>query len=353
VVVVTKKNVLLSRFSYEPNNLLLTLPISGYLNPFRIKFYFILLLITFQGIIVVYAQQPTLLTHYMFTNMAINPAFAGNNGGICVTGLVRQQWMGFKDPDGSQTAPQTFLITADSPIRALHGGIGGSLYQDQLGFFKNIGLNLGYAYKMDAGNGDLSFGLQVGLQNGTFDFSKFDLGQGVGNLSEDPVLRELSGKTSDMTFDIGAGILYKVPEKFYIGLSAANLLQSKAKTIAYQLRRTYYLGGGYEWIVPNHPAFEVLPSALLMYDGAAFQLNLSALVFYNNKFYGGLGYRLQDAVSVLAGVSIKSLRIGVAYDISTSALSKYNSGGLEVMVSYCFKIDTDKFRKSYRNTRFL
>ncbi|MCX6690904.1 MAG: type IX secretion system membrane protein PorP/SprF, partial [Methanoregula sp.] len=105
--------------------------------------------------------------------------------------------------------------------------------------------------------------------------------------------------------------------------------------------------------IPGHPAYELLPSALLMYDGAAFQLNASLLLMYNNKFYGGLAYRLNDAVSVLAGVSIKSLRIGVAYDISTSAMSRYNSGGLEVMVNYCFKIDMDKFRKSYRNTRFL
>jgi type IX secretion system PorP/SprF family membrane protein len=340
----TKKNVFLSRFSYEPNNLFLTLPKSGYLTKLRKKFFFILIILVFQGVAAIFAQQPTLITHYMFTNMAINPAFAGNSGGICITGLVRQQWIGFKDPDGSQTAPQVFLVTADSPIKALHGGIGGSLYQDKLGFFKNIGLKIGYAYKMDAGSGDLSFGLQLGLQNGTFDFSKFDVGQGVGNLSEDPLLRDLSGKTGDMSFDMGAGILYKVPEKYYIGLSADNLLQSKAKKIAYRLRRTYYLGGGYEWILPNNPAFELLPSALF---------NLSALVMYNKKFYGGLGYRLQDAVSILAGVSIKSLRIGVAYDISTSALSKYNSGGLEVMVSYCFKIDTDKFRKSYRNTRFL
>jgi type IX secretion system PorP/SprF family membrane protein len=352
-MVLTKKNVFLSRFSNESNKLLLTLPISGYLTKFRMKFICVLLFLIIHSGAFIFAQQPTLITHYMFTNMAVNPAFAGNNGGICITGLVRQQWIGFKDPDGSQTAPQVFLLTVDSPIKFLHGGIGGSIYQDKLGFYKNIGLKIGYAYKMDAGSGDLSFGLQLGLQNGSFDFSKFDIGQGIGNLSEDPVLRDLSGKTSDMSFDMGAGILFKVPEKYYIGLSADNLLQSKANKIAYRLRRTYYLGGGYEWILPNNPAFEVQPSALIMYDGAAFQLNISALVVYNKKFYGGLGYRLQDAVSVLAGISVKSLRVGVAYDISTSALSKYNSGGLEVLVSYCFKIDTDKFRRSYRNTRFL
>ncbi|MEI7499306.1 MAG: type IX secretion system membrane protein PorP/SprF [Bacteroidota bacterium] len=323
------------------------------MTKFRIKIFFILIILVSQEFASSFAQQPTLITNYMFTNMAINPAFAGNSGGICATGLVRQQWIGFKDPDGSQTAPQVFLLTVDSPIKFLHGGIGGVLYQDKLGFFKNIGLKIGYAYKMEAGSGDLSFGLQLGLQNGSFDFSKFDIGQGAGNLTEDPVLRDISGNTSAMSFDMGAGILYKVPEKYYIGLSADNLLQSSADKIAYKLRRTYYLGGGYEWILPNYPAFELQPSVLFMYDGAAFQFNLSALVLYDKKFYGGLGYRLQDAVSVLAGVSIKSFRVGVAYDISTSAMSKYNNGGLEVMVSYCFKIDTDKFRKSYRNTRFL
>jgi len=155
-----------------------------------------------------------------------------------------------------------------------------------------------------------------------------------------------------MSFDLSAGVYYRIPDKYYIGLSAGNLLQSKSKKISYQSRRTFYLTGGYQWIIPNHPAFELLPSILLMYDGGTFQLNASALLMYNNKFYGGIGYRLQDAVSVLAGFNIKSLHVGVAYDINTSAL-KYNSGGLEVMVSYCFKIDTDKFRKSYRNTRFL
>jgi hypothetical protein len=77
------------------------------------------------------------------------------------------------------------------------------------------------------------------------------------------------------------------------------------------------------------------------------------LVLYNKKFYGGLGYRFQDAVSVLAGVYVKGIHIGVAYDINTSALSKYNNGNLEIILNYCFKIDTDKYRKSYRNTRFL
>ncbi len=347
MMVVIKKNVLLSRFFNEPVTLLLTLPVKLQLPKPGIKYFILLILLALQGVPSVYGQQPTLITHYMFANMAINPAFAGNSGGINVLGLVRQQWIGWKDADGLKSAPQTFLLTVDSPIRFLHGGLGGSISQDQIGAFKNIALKLGYAYKMELGSGDLSIGLQADLQNISYDVSKFK------PIDEDPILNGLEGKTSTMAVDMGAGVYYKVPEKYYLGLSIDNILQTRAKKMYYQLRRTYYLTGGYQWNIPGHPAYELLPSALLMYDGAAFQLNASLLLMYNNKFYGGLAYRLNDAVSVLAGVSIKSLRIGVAYDISTSAMSRYNSGGLEVMVNYCFKIDMDKFRKSYRNTRFL
>lgn len=313
-----------------------------------IKTFFIIVILVFLGNVKLYSQQSSLITQYMFSNMAFNPAFAGNSGGICATGLIRQQWIGFKDPDGSKTAPQLYLLTVDSPIKVLHGGIGGSIYQDQLGFFKDIALKLGYAYRMDAWSGDLSIGLQLGLQNSSYDFSKFKPTD-----ENDPLLSGQTSKTGDMIFDISAGLFYKVPDKFYVGLSGENLLQSKGKTTHYQLRRTFYLTGGYQWVVPDHPAFEIRPSVLFMYDMSVFQFNISALLMYNNKFYGGLGYRLQDAVSVLAGVNIKGLHVGLAYDICTSTLSKYNNGSLEVMVSYCFKIDTDKFRKTYRNTRFL
>ena len=73
-----------------------------------------------------------------------------------------------------------------------------------------------------------------------------------------------------MIFDISAGLFYKVADKYYIGLSGENLLQSKGKTTHYQLRRTFYLTGGYQWVIPDHPAFELRPSVLFMYTEALF-----------------------------------------------------------------------------------
>jgi type IX secretion system PorP/SprF family membrane protein len=153
--------------------------------------------------------------------------------------------------------------------------------------------------------------------------------------------------------DMGIGFLYKVPEKYYIALSGTDLLQSKESKIYYRLKRTFFLTGGYNWTFPNSPLFELQPSALIKTDFATFQVDITALLMYNKKFYGGLAYRYQESISALVGFNIKSFRIGIAYDASMIGALKKNSGGLEVMASYLFKISTEKFRKSYKNTRFL
>lgn len=283
----------------------------------------------------------------MFTNMAFNPGCAGSNEGISATGLVRQQWIGFKADDGSNVSPQTFLLTIDSPLKFLHGGVSGYISQDKIAQFSTINFKIGYAYRTEIGSGDFGAGLQVGFVNNKIDFSKFDPTQ-----EGDPVLSEKS-KLSDFVIDLSLGLYYKVPDKYYVGLSADQLLQTKGPQTHYQLRRHYYLTGGYYYVLPGHPAFELQPSALFEYDGAAFQFNIGALLEYNKKIWGGIEYRFQDAVAILVGLNIKSLRVGISYDIATSSVTRYSYGGIEVMLNYCFKIKTEKFRKSYKNTRFL
>jgi len=283
----------------------------------------------------------------MFTGMVYNPAFAGQNGGIAITGLIREQWFGFKDSDGNKVAPETMFLTVDAPIKAIHGGIGGMVSQDKIGFFKNTTVKLGYAYKTELGSGIFSAGAQLGFQNGKFDYTKF---KAVS--SDDPLIQADQPK-SDMIFDMSLGLYYKVPDKYYIGLSGDQLLQSKGSNTQYRLKRTFYLTGGYQWDIPNHPAFQLQPSAIVMFDGSAFQFSVSGLLWYNSKIYGGLAYRFEDAVSVLAGLTIKGIRVGLAYDIGTSKMMKYSNGSFEILLNYVFKIETDKLRRSYRNTRYL
>jgi type IX secretion system PorP/SprF family membrane protein len=288
----------------------------------------------------------------MMMNMAFNPGYTGSNEGICVTGLVRQQWLGFKDGDGNSPAPQDFFVTIDSPLKFLHGGLGGSIMQDKVGPFTTIQVKLDYAYRMDLGPGTLGIGGEAMFQNTKLDYSTFkekiiDTG--------DPLLQGLE-KQSDLVIDASLGGYYKVPDKYYIGFSALQLLQTKQKRNNYRLRRTYFATGGYNWPVPGYPGFEIQPHALIMFDGAAIQENLDAIVMYNKKIWGGLGFRYQDGVAsipVIIGFAIRNFHIGISYDIGTSGTGLNRNGSIEALINYCFKIETEKFRKSYKNTRFL
>ncbi|MBM3403803.1 MAG: type IX secretion system membrane protein PorP/SprF [Bacteroidetes bacterium] len=294
-----------------------------------------------------FAQQEAQFSQYMFDNLSFNPGYAGSQQGICASLLVREQWMGFKDDDGNKVAPQTFLISVHSPVRILRGGVGGSLYQDKLGFESTIGLKLGYAYQLSLGEGNMAIGAQIGFLNKTIDFDKL-----TPKHEDDPVIKGKS-KESDMILDGSLGLYYHIPGKFYLGFSVPEIGQSKGSKTGFKNRRHYFLTAGYKFPVPGYPAFELSPSLLMKSDFNSFQAELDALVIYNNKIWGGLGYRYQDAVIALVGMNFKDFRVGVSYDIGVSSIRKYHSGSLEIMAGYCFKIETDKGKRGYRNTRFL
>ena len=303
----------------------------------------ILFLLSYRG---VEAQQEQHNAHNMFNQLSYNPAFAGSVGAICATGIVRQQWVGF---DG---APETYSINIHSPLNIIHGGIGASIYQDQLGPQKEIGVKLMYAYRTDLGMGNLGIGASVGFINGSIDFGQFT-SETVRD-PNDPVLQERSGEESDMILDFGFGIHYVVPEKFYVAVSTTRISEQRSQTLAYQTKRHYYLNAGYELALPSNPSFVIEPSVLIKTDGVKTQYDVAGLLKYNNKVWGGVSYsalRNEDPISVLLGVKIKDVRVGYAYTIPTSKIG--SSGSHEVMVNYCFKLNFDKGRRSYKNTRYL
>lgn len=296
------------------------------------------------------AQQEPYYAQNMFNQISYNPGFTGSIGGICANGLMRQQWVGFKDEDGNSVAPQTYTISIHSPVNVLHGGVGATIYQDKLGFQSETGVKIMYAFRMDIGMGNLGIGLQAGFINGSIDFNK--LIEGAKD-KQDDVLADKSNE-SDMLLDFGFGLHYLIPNKFYVGLSASRLSESNSDLLSYKTKRHYYLSAGYEFHFPNNPSFVIEPSLLVKSDAIKTQFDIAALLKYNNKVWGGVSYsslRVMDPFSVILGLKIKDLRIGYAYTIPTSPIG--SSGSHEVMVGYCFKINIDKGRRSYRNTRFL
>ncbi len=312
-----------------------------------------MVVVTIAAISGLQAQQAPIFTNFTNSYSYANAGFAGLSQGVNVLGLYRQQWAGFVDNNGNEIAPTTFLLTGDMPFKKLHGGLGFSIMQDKIGFEDNTNVGIGYSYHFDLGGSLLGVGVAGTLLNRTVDFSNL-----TPTNSADPLLQGL-GEESDMLFDFNAGIFWQIPESFYIGVSAVNVLETVGKALgqnaessaSFTTDRTFYLFAGYPFSFEMLPTFTFVPAVSVMSDLASTQVNVSAKVIYNNVFSLGANYRPQESVDLMVGLIIKDIMVGYSYDINTMGLGV--PGSHEIAVSYCFKLDLDRTPRDYRSVRFL
>jgi type IX secretion system PorP/SprF family membrane protein len=289
------------------------------------------------------AQQDPQFTQNMFNRLPVNPGFAGTSDAICANLLGRSQWMGFEG------APRTFVLGVDAPIRSINSGIGLTIMSDQIGFEDNVHAKVAYSYHLPIGAGKLGIGLDLGMMNKS-------LGQGLNPLQQGDPSVPLTG-TSATVFDAGFGLYYASPTIFG-GISATHLpqstftLESNAISAKVQSVRHLYMMAGYNYDI--NPQLQLRPFLFVKNSPGSTQIDLNAQIVYDNKYWGGLTYRLQDAFALMVGMFImKDLRFGLSYDVTTSRLSNYSNGSVELFLGYCFNIAVDKPVQRYRNVRNL
>ncbi len=302
------------------------------------------------------AQQDAQWSQYMFNKLSVNPGSAGHNGGICGTILTRSQWMGFAG------RPQTHLLGVDALVGSKHG-IGLSVFQDKLGIESSFVGKLAYSYHLMLGPGTLGIGAEIGLVNKSFG----DEFVAIDDYTLDPSIP--NANTSAMTFDAGFGLFYHIKNKMYVGISTLHIPQTELKDVAngsgvgalsYAQSRHYYIMAGYDWDIDGSRKWVLKPSVLAKTDASSTQIDANAIILYNNLLWGGVSYRVQDAIAILAGVdftninpSLKGLKFGVSYDLTMSALGDHSSGSLEFMLRYCTAIVKPPVREVYHSVRFL
>jgi type IX secretion system PorP/SprF family membrane protein len=97
-----------------------------------------------------------------------------------------------------------------------------------------------------------------------------------------------------------------------------------------------------------------LPSIFVYSDGKVAQFNVTSLVRYNKKVWGGVSYRAGDALIGTVGFELfNGIRIGYSYDFPLSDIRKNTSGSHEFMVNYCFDLSLGKSAMRYKSIRFL
>jgi type IX secretion system PorP/SprF family membrane protein len=299
--------------------------------------------------LVAVSQQDAQFSQNMFNRLAVNPGYAGASDAICATMLGRNQWMGFGD--GS---PRTYLLSLDAPIPLLRGGVGLNVMQDKIGFINTNMFNAGYAFRTPLGNGTLGIGANVGF------ISKSIRGNWVAIDDYKTDVAIPNDGVSDMVFDASFGLYYHVGD-LYAGISTTHIPASKIKGTDLQLdvARHYYIMAGYSFPLPNNPDFDIRPSTLIKTDGSTAQFDLNCNVVFQRMAWGGLSYRVGDAVVAMVGFQHASgVKVGYAYDLTTSGMGNAGVGGRrvnthEIMLGYCFRITPKPKVSIHRNVRFL
>ncbi len=298
------------------------------------------------------AQYDPQFSQNMFNMLAVNPGYAGSSESINLLALNRNQWSG-------DYGIKTTVFSGDMPLNLLgmDSGIGVSIMNDEIGFFTNLSILLNYSAKFELKRGTIGLGLSLGLINQSLDGSKFDLPLDGGiytGAGEDPVLTD--AEVTGSSFDAGFGVFYQ-EKNFYAGASLSHLTKPKIDFNDgkfFTISRTFFLTCGYNHKIED-TSYEILPSIFYKTDGRSFQVDVNTLLRYKSRFWGGLSYRLQDAVVLLAGIELKNgVRFGYSYDITTSAIATAGSGGShELMVGYNFDINFEKRTKRYKSVRYL
>lgn len=292
------------------------------------------------------AQYDPYFSHYFDMQPSFNPAAAGKEAKLNITGTYAMSMAGFEN------SPQTMVFSGDMPFVALKNvhGVGLQLMSDKLGLFSHQRISLQYALRKKLGNGWLSVGVQPGIITEKFNGSSVDL------IDEtDPVFSK--SDIDGNTFDLAAGIYY-AGKNWYAGISAQHLTSPTVllgETNELKIDGTYYLTGGMDFQLRN-PLMKVATSAVVRTDGVAYRGDITGRLIYNYQgrmFYAGATYSPTNSVTALVGGQFQGVIIAYSFEIYTNGIS-FRNGSHEIFLGYQMDVNLSKKGKNrHQTTRTL
>ncbi|AEH01680.1 type IX secretion system membrane protein PorP/SprF [Lacinutrix sp. 5H-3-7-4] len=274
------------------------------------------------------AQQDAQYTQYMYNTISVNPAYAGSRDVISIAGLYRTQWVGL---DG---APDTQTFNIHSPIGdSKKVGLGLSIVNDNIGPTHETYFDIDFSYTVNTSEeGRLSFGVKGGGH--LLDVAYSELNQ----YTSDPLLQ--SDIKNRFSPNVGAGVYYRKGDRWYVGLSAPNLLETthfeESSLSEAKEKINLYLIGGYVFDINQD--LKLKPAVLFKgVQGAPLQADLTVNALLKEKLTLGLAYRWSAAFSALVGYQFTDkIMLGVAYDRETTELgnTQFEQGSYEVFLRF-------------------
>jgi type IX secretion system PorP/SprF family membrane protein len=296
------------------------------------------------------AQVDPHFSQYYAYPLWLNPALTGvMNGDLRVSGNYKNQWAnvgnGYKTGAFSADARPTDKVGVGLTVLNQAAGDAG---------FNYFSLHGSFSYSIQVsndGNQKVSFGLQAGLINRSFDMNKLQFGSQFNpTIGFDPGAATLENFSSNNStvFDANAGIFYYDGDPLkdvnvFGGFSVSHLSRPKdpfSTAADGKLPMRFAMHGGVR--VKVNSDIDVIPNAIFIQQLKAQVKGVGA--YSEIKFQKGAGliggfmYRFGDAAVADVGYHFSNTIIGMSYDFNTSSLTRATAGagGLELSISYVF-----------------
>jgi type IX secretion system PorP/SprF family membrane protein len=282
------------------------------------------------------AQQDPMYTMYLFDKVIINPAFTGSSNWAVGTIKYRNQFLGIEGHPVTQT------FNFHTPIQSKHIGVGIKIVNDKAAIMSTLNASVLLSYHLNFAGGKLSAGIDGGIYNRKVEYQKL-----VVSARGDNALA--SANQSSIVPDLSWGLYYQ-KKQCYAGISQYHLIKSKFndKTNASSQSKLYshfnFLFGNV-FSLSKSWAWE--PSMLLKIQPASpIQLDVNAMVYYNDRIGAGIQYRTGDAIAAILRINIlENLRLTYSYDYTLSKLSPFSKGAHEIILSYGIKLPPPPVQK--------
>ena len=315
------------------------------------------LLLGLMAVMTASAQFDPQMGQYMYMASAYNPAAVGEGDLMKVAGMHRMQYVDITN------APMSTWFSFASPFRIAKTshGAGVRFLYDRYGLFTTQSLYAQYAYRHKIGKGYLSVGVDLGFVNVGFKGDSVNLsqmGDDYHDANDDAIPR---GSKSGMKFDMGVG-LYYWSANWWVGASYSHLTRpqidwsdgTSGVEQVVTLVGTMYVTGGYRFRLKNYREWVLTPSAMVMSDFVSWDVNMTLMCDYKDRYRWGLGYRIAGSLNILLGIDIISgLQLGYSCELPTNKLLLESYGSHEIYLAYGFDILKPKRTNKYKSIRYL
>jgi len=281
------------------------------------------------------AQQAPQYSQYMFNKYQFNPAYAGFDRSLSITGASRSQWATFEG------APTSQNLNAHMPFYIWNGGIGINLHNEKLGALTQSSLSLSYNFVYETPIGLFSAAVNVGILQSRLNGDELITPSGVyegGTIQHnDGILPNQSIVGSSPIWGVSA---YYIHDYFETGISISDVPKHTSSIGGLDIDRQSLVNWFLEANYPITNQIDILPSVFVKTDFVQTQLEIAGIAEYRNQYFGGLGFRGYhansfDAVVLYAGFKFnRKYRLTYSYDLGINGLRRFHEGTHEFVLNY-------------------